>query len=193
LLFRILHSAPLLVCLREMGEIASTPEQEEELAAEIASSVEFIAQHSGGGATKLERDNPERACEIVALLCRGLPVRVIIGQTGCNAQTVARLRRDHGDVITKTKYYRSVQASRLQLKAADALEKKLEDVLADEEVRGKTSVKDLAMGFGICTDKKRLIDGEGTVVTHEHKVTLEDARKAIEEAKKEVSEQVIDV
>ena len=58
-------------------------------------------------------------------------------------------------------------------------------------------MKDLALGFGITTDKQRAIQGEGSVVTHEHKVSLEDARKAIENAREEVAkaaeEKVIDV
>jgi hypothetical protein len=141
----------------------------------------------------MELADPERACRIVAMLCRGVADRVICEQTGVSKSPLNRLRAEHSDVIERTKTHRSIQATRLQLKAAEALEKKLDDVLEDEEVRAKTSVKDLAMGYGIATDKQRIIHGEVTVVTHEHKVTLEDARAAIEEAKKEVSKEVIDV
>lgn len=100
--------------------------------------------------------------------------------------------------MTATRVHRSLKATQIQLKAADALEKKLEDVLDDDELRAKTSVKDLALGYGIATDKQRVIQGESAVhVTHEHKVSLDDARKAIEDARAEVSskeeERVIDV
>ncbi len=165
-----------------------TPGEEERLASEIADSVAFIAANGVGRAKgqRLENRDPERAGQIIAMLCRGIPHRTIIEQMGVNSRAVQRLSKDHAEVIASTKHSRAVQATRLQLKAADALEKKLEDVLADDEVRAKTSVKDLAMGFGIATDKQRAIHGEGTVVTHEHKVTLEDARAAIEQAKQDV-------
>jgi len=160
---------------------------EEKLAREIADSVQFIGQNSRvGRAGKMELADPEKACRVIALLCRGIPDRTIMKETGVNTHPLDRLKRDHADVILATKHSRAVQATRLQLKAATALERKLEDVLEDDEVRAKTTVKDLAMGYGIATDKQRAIHGEGTVVTHEHKVTLEDARAAIEEAKKEV-------
>ena len=70
-------------------------------------------------------------------------------------------------------------------------------VMDDEESLDKVSVKDLALSYGIATDKQRSIHGEGTVVSHEVKVTLEDARAAIDEAKASVAkaakEKVIDV
>lgn len=169
-----------------------TPEDDARLASEIADSVSWVAKNSRRS-QKLELADPERACRIVAMLCRGLPERVICEETGVAKSPLDRLRREHSDVIERTKMHRAIQATRLQLKAAEALEKKLDDVLDDDEVRAKTSVKDLAMGYGIATDKQRIIHGEGTVVTHEHKVTLEDARAAIEEAKKEVGKEVIDV
>ena len=174
-------------------ELSAPGSEEEELSREIADSVAFIAQNGSNRSGRLENRDPEKAAQVIALLCRGIPNRTIIAQSGAGKKTLQRLRADHAEVIERTKHYRAVQATRLQLKAADALEKKLEDVLADDEVRAKTSVKDLAMGFGIATDKQRVIHGEGTVVTHEHKVTLEDARAAIEEAKKEVSKELIDV
>jgi hypothetical protein len=176
-------------------ELSSSEASEEELrlAQEIADSVAFIARHGTTRSARMENLDPEKAARAIALLCRGIPARTIMEQVGATKKTLMRLRKDHSEVIERTKHYRAVQATRLQLKAADALEKKLEDVLEDDEVRAKTSVKDLAMGYGIATDKQRIIHGEGTVVTHEHKVTLEDARAAIEEAKKEVGKEVIDV
>ena len=96
-----------------------------------------------------------------------------------------------------TRSHRSLKATKLQLKAADALEKKLDRVMDDEESLDKVSVKDLALSYGITTDKQRSIHGEGTVVSHEVKGTLEDARAAIDEAKASVAkaakEKVIDV
>tara|TARA_R110002020_G_scaffold19754_1_gene67892 strand:- start:232 stop:765 length:534 start_codon:yes stop_codon:yes gene_type:complete len=169
------------------------PEDDVKLAREIADSVQWVTQMGADRSRRLEVRDPERACQIIAMLCRGIPHRTIIAETGVNVKALNRLSRDHSEVVQRTKTHRAIQATRLQLKAADALEKKLEDVLEDDEVRAKTSVKDLAMGYGIATDKQRVIHGEGTVVTHEHKVTLEDARAAIEEAKKEVSQEVIDV
>lgn len=175
-------------------ELAESGSEDELLAREIADSVAWVAAvDCPDKGRKLEHQNSEKACQAIALLCRGVPMRTINKECGVGLRVLRRLKVEHSEVIESTKQNRAIQATRLQLKAADALEKKLEDVLRDDEVRGKTSVKDLAMGFGICTDKSRLLHGENTVVTHEHKVTLEDARAAIEEAKKEVSKEVIDV
>ena len=152
-----------------------TPEDDDKLAKAIYDSVDFVAkENKKRGITSTEVKNPERACAILALICRR-----------------------HSEIVEATRTHRSLKATQLQLKAADALEKKLDRVLDDEEKLDKISVKDLALGFGITTDKQRAIHGEGSVVTHEHKVTLEDARKAIDDAKAEVAkateEKVIDV
>lgn len=181
------NGSALLIASEEM-EIAPTGDDELRLSEEIADSVAFIAANGVGRAKgqRLENRDPERAGTIIALLCRGVPHRTIIEQTGVNSKSLQRLQHDHAEVIASTKHSRAVQATRLSLKAADALEKKLEDVLHDDEVRAKTTVKDLAMGFGITFDKKQALDGVSTVITHEHKVTLEDARAAIEAAKQEV-------
>ena len=171
-------------------ELSATGSDDEEvrLSKEIADSVGFIAQAGAGTsrAKRLEYRDPDKACQVIAFLCKGVPHRSIIKSCGVNSKTIQRMQEDHAEVIASTKHSRAVQATRLQLKAADALEKKLEDVLNDDEVRAKTTVKDLAMGYGIAFDKKAAADGTATVIQHEHKGTLEDARAAIEQAKQDV-------
>ena len=178
-----------------------SPDGDLKLAAAIADSVEFVAgknRSKGQGLSILEAKDPARASAILAAVCRGVPERTIIREIGTSFDTVRALKRRHHEIVTATRVHRSLKATQIQLKAADALEKKLEDVLDDDELRAKTSVKDLALGYGIATDKQRVIQGESAVhVTHEHKVSLDDARKAIEDARAEVSskeeERVIDV
>ena len=64
----------------------------------------------------------------------------------------------------------------------------VDDILEDPEARSKTSVKDLSLGYAITSDKERDARGENRVVTHEHKLSLEDARQAIEAARKRIKD-----
>ena len=177
-----------------------SPEEDLKLAREIADSVEFVAaknRSKGQGLSILEAKDPERASAILAAVCRGVPERTIIRDVGTSFDAIRALKRRHHEIVTATRVHRSLKATQIQLKAADAVEKKLERVLDDEGQLDKCSIKDLSLGYGIATDKQRVIQGESAVhVTHEHKVSLEDARQAIEAARAEVSdkdERVIDV
>ena len=175
-----------------------TPEDDDKLAKAIYDSVDFVAvENRKRGITSTEVKNPERACAILAMICRAVPERTICRELTTSFDAIRAMKRRHSEIVQATSTHRSLKATQLQLKAADALEKKLDRVLEDEESLDKVSVKDLALGFGITTDKQRAIHGEGSVVTHEHKVTLEDARKAIDDARAEVAkataEKVIDV
>ena len=171
----------------ELIQVGS-PDGDLELAKAISDSVEFM--RTGSKATKtmlLEVKDPEKACSILALICRGVVERTIIRECGTSFGVIRALKTRHHEIIQATRVHRSLKATQIQLKAADALEKKLERVMDDEDQLDRTSVKDLALGYGIATDKQRVIQGESAVVVvHEHKVSLEDARKAIEAARAEV-------
>tara|TARA_Y100001938_G_scaffold151094_1_gene245919 strand:+ start:83 stop:640 length:558 start_codon:yes stop_codon:yes gene_type:complete len=176
-----------------------TPEDDEKLAEAIYDSVCFIAEEKRkrGSTSVLEIRSPERACAILGMVCRAVPERTICKEMRTGFDVIRALKRRHAEIVEATRSHRSLKATKLQLKAADALEKKLDRVMDDEESLDKVSVKDLALSYGITTDKQRSIHGEGTVVSHEVKVTLEDARAAIDEAKASVAkaagEKVIDV
>lgn len=184
-----------------MGSELTTPgnpDDDIKLAEEIAASVEYVAEcnrRPGGGESILEAKDPARAAATLAAICRGVPERTIKKEIGTHFKTIRGLKRRHSDIIRSTRVHRSMKATALQLKAADALERKLDRVLDNEESLDKINAKDLALTYGIVTDKQRVIHGEaGVTVTHEHKVTLEDAQKAIEDAKSKVSQPgIIDV
>ena len=174
------------------------PDDDDKLAKAINDSVDFVrAAQKKRKTTSMEITDCEKACQILAMICRAVPERTICKEMGTSFVVIRGLKERHRDLVEATGTHRSLKATKLQLKAADALEKKLDRVLEDEESLDKVSVKDLALGYGITTDKQRSIHGEGTVVNHEVKVTLEDARKAINDAKESVAkaaeDKVIDV
>ena len=174
------------------------PDDDDKLAKAINDSVDFVrAAHKKRKTTSMEIMDCEKACQILAMICRAVPERTICKEMRTGFDVIRALKRRHAEIVEATRSHRSLKATKLQLKAADALEKKLDRVMDDEESLDKVSVKDLALSYGITTDKQRSIHGEGTVVSHEVKVTLEDARAAIDEAKASVAkaakEKVIDV
>jgi hypothetical protein len=73
------------------------------------------------------------------------------------------MRRDHAEVLQRTHAWRAESATRLQLKVASALEAKLDDVLGSDEKMSKTSVRALALCYGITVDKERAIHDEPPV------------------------------
>lgn len=165
-----------------------TPEEGVRLAREVALSIEFVGQRSRdhGVPQLLESKDPERAAAVLTMLARGESERAVIAEHNVGKGTMTRMRVHHSELLESTRSYRTQMASHLQVKASQALEKKLDRVLSDEEALDKTTVKDLSFGYGITTDKQRIILGESVATPQERKVTINDAIELIEAAKRQV-------
>jgi hypothetical protein len=175
-----------------MGPPIFEPNSEEEqrwLASEVAASVETVGQTQRmRNIMGLERRDPERAARIVTELARGTSRQRIRTNLKVGGKVLTRLVADHHELLARTRAWRVQTSSRLASKTAAALEAKLDGLLEDPELLHKTSVKDLAVCYAIASDKERAARGEMPVVRHEHKVSIDDARLAIEAACNRIAE-----
>ena len=95
-----------------------------------------------------------------------------------------RLVRDHQELLERTLAWRAETSSRLAVKASRAFEEKLDRILDDVELLNKTSLRELVLAYQVTLDQQRTALAACPTPTRTTRVTLEDARKAIEEAKK---------
>jgi len=129
------------------------------------------------------------------MLAEGKGYKEIEAETGLTHSTISALKARHAQPLEERKAMLAMDgfdmAERLRLVVLRKLDMMADD---DDQIR-KASLKDLVLPWGIAQDKGMLA-AEGNKVQVEHtkgKVGLEDAVKAIEEAKRLLETDVIDV
>lgn len=154
-----------------------------------------IAENTNKEGNYLERRDPEKAAAILEMLCEGESFREISKKTGINWDTIARLKARHSMVVEE----------RRKLLAQDALDvaeglrllqkEKMRMLAEDPEQLARTNIRDLTLPWAIANDKYLSAIGENKV-TIEHKSaapSLEDAMKAIEEARNKLKASSMEV
>ncbi len=154
------------------------------LAGEVADSIRFVARaQRRGGRMGMERTNPSKAAALLVELARGTSQLRIRGKFGVSGKVVSRLVRDHQGLLERTHLWRAETGARLAVKAASAFEEKLDRILDDPETLGKTPIRDLIRAYQVAFDQQRAALATCPAPTRTRRVTLEDAKKAIEDAK----------
>ena len=144
-----------------------------------------VAEHANREGNYLERRDPKLAAKIVDMLCAGETFKEISRQTGVGWDTVARLKSRHLTVVEDRKKQLAQDALDIQEGLRLLQKEKMRMLAEDPEQLARTNIRDLAIPWGISVDKYLAVMGENKV-TVEHKSaapSLEDAMKAIEEAK----------
>ena len=98
-----------------------------------------------------------------------------------------RLVRDHQELLERTLAWRAETSSRLAVKASRTFEEKLDRILDDVELLNKTSLRELVLAYQVTLDQQRTALATCPTPTRTTRVTLEDATKAIEEAKRNMA------
>ena len=159
---------------------------------EVSKSVASYANREGN---YLERKQPDKAIQALEMLAEGSSYGMVKAQLGLNWETISRL---------KARHHMALEQRRGQL-AEDALDlvegfrllqkEKMKQLAEDPEQLARTNIKDLAIPWGIANDKFLSAMGENKV-TIEHKSaapSLEDAMKAIEEARAKLKASSVEV
>lgn len=147
--------------------------------------VKSISEHANREGNFLERRDPKLAATVVEMLCNGETFREIERQTGLKWDTIARLKSRHSMVVEDRKQQLAQDALDIQHGLQLLQKEKMRMLAEDPEQLARTNIRDLAIPWGISVDKYLAVMGENKV-TVEHKSaapSLEDAMKAIEEAK----------
>ena len=154
-----------------------------------------VSENANKAGNFLERKDPKMAARVLEMLAEGESFTGIRRETGLNWDTIARLKARHEVAL----------AVRRQLLAQDALDiaeglrllqkEKMRMLAEDRDQLSRTNIKDLAIPWGIANDKFLSAMGENKVVV-EHKSaapSLEDAMKAIEEARAKLKASSVDI
>jgi len=150
---------------------------------------------AGENGRSIEARQPERAARLLELMAEGRSWKSIVREENVDWYTLVGLRARHKGLIDKRKEIVAQDAMELIEGARMLQQEKMKMLSEDEGALKRVNIRDLAMSYGIYADKFFMAT-EGNRVTVEHKSSapsLEDAMKAIEEAKAKLKESSIEV
>jgi hypothetical protein len=151
----------------------------------ISDLAKSVADNGNGKGNYLERRDPATAVKALDMLANGDSFHTVSKATGLTWDTVSRLKARHKMVLDERRAMLAEDA----LEIAEGLrllqKEKMRMLAEDPEQLARTNIRDLTLPWGIANDKFLSAMGENKVVV-EHKAqapSLEDAMKAIEEAR----------
>ena len=158
----------------------------------LSESIEVVGERQRQvGVSGMEVQSPGKAARILNALADGEPTRRIERQFRVGGSLLTRMRRDHHEVLREARLVRAQAAAEVADKARELLAQKIDQLSGDEQALAKANLKDMGITFGIVTDKAQLLANDPTLIVQDQtpKVTLQDARDFIEEAKAKVARQ----
>lgn len=139
---------------------------------------------------KLEQYDPDKAERILASLAAGKSINAIVKDENTDHRTIQRLREEHP---LKLEEWRKLAASKTQAAIDGIMDNMLKRII-DPDSMDKERLKDLALSYGILTDKKLILHGEANQITETRTgPDMDAARKAVEAAQKSIQAEAIDV
>ena len=136
----------------------------------------------------IEQYNSSKADRILTMLATGSSCREIMRREKCSYYTIVNLRQRNP---VKYEKWRSVAAHKTQVIAETLQDHILEQLGMESKISG-TSLRDLMISYGIADDHAaRLNDNPIAVVEHRKGISIEEAKRAIEEARKRVREEAV--
>ena len=135
----------------------------------------------------MERTDPERAAAILTEMA-GTSQAVARRKFKVSGKVVGRLAMDHRELLERTAGWRAARGARIAAKASRAFEEKLDQILGDREVLEKTPILGLIRAWQTASDQERAaLAACPTPTPTRSRVTLEDAKAAIEAARRNVT------
>ena len=143
----------------------------------------------------VEARNPEKAARCLEKMAEGRPWKAIMREETVDWYTLVGLRSRHKDLIDRRKEIVAQDAMELVEGARMLQQEKMRMLAEDENALRRVNLRDLAMSYGIYAEKFFMAtDGNKVVVEHKTAApSLEDAVKAIEEAKAKLKASSVDV
>ena len=157
--------------------------------------MEEVRQRGKNAPTRsIERHDPNRTLHILAMLAAGRGIREISRATNTQQAIVRGLEWKFGDTLeTKRKEYSQRYAIAAH-EYTDLLFMKAERLHDDPEKLDNISPDKLALTAAIMTDKAMQLSGMATsVVEHRKGVSIDDAKKEIEEVRARLAQRTREV
>jgi hypothetical protein len=158
---------------------------------EVAQSIVEAAQVHP---SRIECQDPAKAARVLEKIAEGLPWKQIMREEGVAWNTLVVLRSRHKSLLDKRKEIIAQDAMALIEGIRMLQHEKLRMLAEDENALKRVNIRDLAMSYGLYADKFFMAtDGNKVVVEHKSGApSIEDARKAIEEARAKARASAID-
>ncbi len=143
----------------------------------------------------LEARDMTKAALALELLSGGETWEKVSEATGYNFDQISRIRARHEMAIETRKKQLAADGFEMAEGLRLLIKQKMEQLAANPDALAKTNLRDLVLPYGIAVDKGMQAMGENRVVIEHrtNKPSLEDARKAIEEARNQLQKEAIPV
>ena len=147
------------------------------------------------GSRTLEAREPAKAMLCLELLADGSTWQQVADETGWSFTQIGAVKARHEVAIEVRKKQLAADGFEMAEGIRLLLKQKMAMLADNPDALSKVNVKDLALSYGIAVDKGMLALGENKMVI-EHKAgkpSLEDAMKAIEDARAALQKEAIEV
>lgn len=143
----------------------------------------------------IEVVDPRRAVRALEMMAAGDSYREIRAETGLSFQALVNLRARHEVALEVRRRQLAQDGFELQEGIRQVMREKIRMIAEDPKQMEKTTLKDLSISYAIAQDKALQALGENKVVVEHRggKPSLEDARRAIEEARAKLRSGAIEV
>lgn len=136
-----------------------------------------------------------KAALALELLSGGETWEKVSEATGYSFDQISRIRARHEMAIETRKKQLAADGFEMAEGLRLLIKQKMEQLAANPDALAKTNLRDLVLPYGIAVDKGMQAMGENKVVIEHraNKPSLEDAMKAIEEARSQLQKEAIPV
>lgn len=163
----------------------------------LSESVAEVARDGAerGASRLLELREPGKAARALEMMAEGAELGVIKRETGIGFEGLVALRVRHERPLAERRKELAMDAFETQERFRLVTNRKLKRLAEDDKLLDKTSVKDLALGYGIFGDKAFQALGEASRVIVEHRKgpSIEDVKAEIEAARAKLKAGAVEV
>ena len=148
-----------------------------------------------GNGNRIENRKPVEAALALELMAEGKTYDEVGAATGLAYDTLVNLRARHPDTLDKRRKQLAQDGFEMAEGLRQLAKKKMQMLAEDEDQLMKVNLKDLVLPYAIAQDKG-FAALEGNTVRVEHtskKLSIEDARKLIEEARNQIQQGELNV
>lgn len=133
----------------------------------------------------VEVSNPKAAVQALEMLAEGVSHERTMKETGLGWEALVALKTRHKMALDERRAQLANDSFDMAERARALIVKKTNRLFNDTEALDKTSLKDLSLSYAIAVDKGMQALGEATQIVEvkQGKPSIEDAMKAIQEAK----------
>jgi len=157
---------------------------------EFTKEMTKIIMETETNTNSIESTRPAQAAKALELFCEGQKtIKEISEELGMSYWTLIDFKRRHREVIADKRAQLAEEAFELAEGTRQLAKKKIQMLAEDPEALREMNLRDLNQAYKLAMDAGCYTLGTESRVTIEHKkegISLEDAHKIIEEAKKQV-------